>query len=549
MRRCRRDIDWTSRHGRSADRDRHLPPHRHRGQHRALGAAARSDAAGPRRHDAPGRGGRRRAARRRSSYEPRGEGDSRFAVFAAGAATPWQRRRASARARSRVLAHAAPAQGPDRPCTPARPSFARATITATAVNRCARLRAARAWRADPAVAGDRTTWCATASPPGVSMAPRPGRASPARPDPAGADLPALAPDLPAEFPPLRSLDARPHNLPMQRSALIGREREIAEIRALLLRPDVGLVTLIGPGGTGKTRLARQVAAEVLDQFPDGAYFVGLAPIRDPDLVLPTIGQVLGVAMDGGRPPLETLEGVPARPRDAAGAGQPGAGPRRWGRSWSSCWRPRIGSSCWSPAASRCASPDEREYEVPPLSLPPRALPLDGADVVATLGQYEAIRLFVERAQAVRADFALTDANAAARGRALPSPRRPAAGDRAGRRPRPPAAAVGDAGPSGRADRRAVAAPADRRPARPAGAPADAAQHHRLELRPAGAGGAGAVPPAGRSSSAAARSRPAEAACMPAILGARLRTRPTTVLDGVDSLLGKSLLRQVDGRRR
>ena len=62
-----------------------------------------------------------------------------------------------------------------------------------------------------------------------------------------------------------------------------------------------------PGGIGKTRLAAQVAAEALDEFADGAYFVGLAPIRDPELVVPTIGKALGVAMDGGRPPLETLK--------------------------------------------------------------------------------------------------------------------------------------------------------------------------------------------------------------------------------------------------
>src|SRR5215212_9166938 len=90
-----------------------------------------------------------------------------------------------------------------------------------------------------------------------------------------------APDLPSAFPALASLDARSHNLPMHRSALVGREREIVEVRALLLRPDVGLVTLTGPGGTGKTRLAAQVAAEVVEHFADGAYFVLLAPIRDP----------------------------------------------------------------------------------------------------------------------------------------------------------------------------------------------------------------------------------------------------------------------------
>jgi class 3 adenylate cyclase len=126
-----------------------------------------------------------------------------------------------------------------------------------------------------------------------------------------------ASDLPSDFPSLASLNIRLHNLPMQRSALIGREREIAEVRALLLRPDVGLVTLVGPGGTGKTRLAAQVAAELVDQFEDGAYFVALAPIRDPDLVAATIGQALWYRRPPVRPHRCQMACPPVRPRCCA----------------------------------------------------------------------------------------------------------------------------------------------------------------------------------------------------------------------------------------
>jgi predicted ATPase/class 3 adenylate cyclase/DNA-binding CsgD family transcriptional regulator len=221
----------------------------------------------------------------------------------------------------------------------------------------------------------------------------------------------LAPELPARFPALTSLNIRLHNLPIQRSALIGREREIAEIRALVLRPDVGLVTLIGPGGTGKTRLAIQVAAETIDQFEDGACFVALAPIRDPTLVAATIGQALGVPMDGNRPPLEAIESY-LRDREILLVLDnleqvTEAAPQFVELLGAS---PRLKLLVTSRVALRVS--DEREYEVPPLEVPDRAPPVDDADALASLGQYEAIRLFVERAQSVRADFALTGANAA-----------------------------------------------------------------------------------------------------------------------------------------
>jgi predicted ATPase len=105
----------------------------------------------------------------------------------------------------------------------------------------------------------------------------------------------FAPGLTSEFPPPVGLDGRLTNLPLQATALVGREREIRDVAALLARPDTRLLTLTGPGGTGKTRLATHVAAELLDEFTDGVLFVGLAALTDARLVLPTVTRALGIA--------------------------------------------------------------------------------------------------------------------------------------------------------------------------------------------------------------------------------------------------------------
>ena len=112
--------------------------------------------------------------------------------------------------------------------------------------------------------------------------------------------------LEAEFPPLKTLENRPTNLPLQPTALVGRERELDEIAALLARDDVRLLTLTGPGGTGKTRLALQAAAESVERFADGVWFVNLAALEDPAHVLPAVAQTLGVREEGGRALADTL---------------------------------------------------------------------------------------------------------------------------------------------------------------------------------------------------------------------------------------------------
>ena len=211
--------------------------------------------------------------------------------------------------------------------------------------------------------------------------------------------------LPSVFPPPKTLEATPNNLPLQLTSFLGRQHEVDEVTALVNANR--LVTLTGPGGTGKTRLALQVAAEASDRFPDGVYFVALEPITRTELLLPTIAQAVGLA-DAGAATVERLaEHFGDRSfllvldnfeQVAVAAPQVGDLLAR---------APHLTILATSRSPLRVYG--EREYPVPPLGLPdPRHLP-----DLEQFSQFESVALFVERAVAVRPEFAVDNQNAPA----------------------------------------------------------------------------------------------------------------------------------------
>lgn len=220
----------------------------------------------------------------------------------------------------------------------------------------------------------------------------------------------IAAGLPADFPPLKTLDVRLNNLSVQLTSLIGREREVARVSALLQRPDVRLVTLTGTGGIGKTRLGLQVATELLDSFANGTYFVSLAPITDPPVVIQTIAHALGLEHQHVKHhmPTEHIEYLKAFLHNKQllllldNFEQVVSAAPELTELLTACLNLKI------LVTSRAVLHIQGEYEypVPPLALPQRTQLSANED----LSQYAAVALFLERALAVKPDLAVTQAN-------------------------------------------------------------------------------------------------------------------------------------------
>lgn len=212
--------------------------------------------------------------------------------------------------------------------------------------------------------------------------------------------------LPSDFPALRTLDARPNNLLVQLTPFVARDREVKEIRASLR--DNRIVTLTGPGGTGKTRLALEIGAHLLPEFTDGVFFVPLAPVVDPELVPSTVAQNLSVREEGTKPILESVKDHLAHKELLLifdNFEQILEGARFVSEILTAA--PQVKALATSRARLRLYG--EYEYAVPAMALPdPDRLP-----TLSTLSEYESVALFVERARAVKHDFQLTDDNAAA----------------------------------------------------------------------------------------------------------------------------------------
>jgi predicted ATPase len=214
-------------------------------------------------------------------------------------------------------------------------------------------------------------------------------------------------DLPADFPPLKTLDARPNNLPRQLTSFIGREKEMAEVKRLL--SAAYLVTLTGSGGAGKTRLALQVAADVVDGYPDGVWLAEFAPITDPVLVPKTVATAMNVSEQPGRDITEALVDA-LRPKSLL-------------LVLDNCEHLLVACADFAALLLRACPgvrilatsrevlgvPGETVWRIPSLSVPDlRHLPPSEELIF-----YDAVRLFVDRAVATTSKFTLTSENAVA----------------------------------------------------------------------------------------------------------------------------------------
>ena len=215
----------------------------------------------------------------------------------------------------------------------------------------------------------------------------------------------LGPGLPAYFPALATLESEDNNLPAQPTPFLGRERQRVALAKLLRRDEVRLVTLSGPGGTGKTRLSLAVAEDLTANFPDGIRFIELASVNDPNLVLPTVAEVLGVKLSLGMPAGEGLKRYLGRRQMLLvldNFEQVVAAGSRLAELLESA--PGLKFLVTSKEILRVYG--EHDYPVPPLMLPAQNKKM----TAAVLAQNEAVALFCQRASAASPGFLLTEEN-------------------------------------------------------------------------------------------------------------------------------------------
>jgi predicted ATPase/class 3 adenylate cyclase len=217
-------------------------------------------------------------------------------------------------------------------------------------------------------------------------------------------------DLPNDFPPLNSLDAHPQNLPIQLTSFVGREREVAELKPLLVSSR--LLTLTGPGGIGKTRLALRLAVEELESFAAGVWLVELAPLTDPALLPHTVAATLGVQEQLGRPILDAL-------RDFVRAKALLLLLDNCEHLVAACaslaetlLRAAPGLRILASSRETLGIAGETAYRVPSLPVPDLAQTAQPLDL-ESVAHNDCVRLFVERATAAHSTFRLTTTNAPA----------------------------------------------------------------------------------------------------------------------------------------
>src|SRR5215471_9227777 len=211
-------------------------------------------------------------------------------------------------------------------------------------------------------------------------------------------------DLPSDFPPLSTEASLTTNLPAQPNVFIGRTRELAEAGDLLAREDVRLLTLLGSGGTGKTRLALELAGAAGGRFPGGVFFVSLAPLRDSRLVVPTIARAIGLNEQSGETALETVT-AHLRARTVLLVLDNFEHVLQAAAAVSELLAESPGLKVLATSRSPLRLQGEWSYHVPELELP--ALASGAEEAVAV----DSVRLFVERAQAATESFELNDENA------------------------------------------------------------------------------------------------------------------------------------------